>query len=78
MASAVFAAGGCIAAAGQASADPCSDVQVIFARGTFEPPGVVQTTALSIEDGRIAAIYIVRNPEKTKHLAHLLERAADA
>lgn len=40
VASAVFVAGGCIAAAGQASADPCSDVQVVFARGTFEPPGV--------------------------------------
>lgn len=40
VASAVFVAGGCIAAAGQASADPCADVQVVFARGTFEPPGV--------------------------------------
>ncbi|MBN3511124.1 cutinase family protein [Mycolicibacterium septicum] len=38
--SAVFVAGGCIAAAGQASADSCADVQVVFARGTFEPPGV--------------------------------------
>lgn len=40
VASSVFVAGGCIAAAGQASADSCADVQVVFARGTFEPPGV--------------------------------------
>lgn len=40
VASTVFAAGGAIASAGQASADPCADVQVIFARGTFEAPGV--------------------------------------
>jgi RNA polymerase sigma factor (sigma-70 family) len=31
--------------------------------------GVFQTTALDIRDGRIAAIYIVRNPEKLRHLA---------
>lgn len=40
VASSAFVAGGCIAAAGQASADSCADVQVVFARGTFEPPGV--------------------------------------
>lgn len=39
VASSVFVAGGCIAAAGQASAESCADVQVVFARGTFEPPG---------------------------------------
>ena len=26
-----------------ASADPCPDVEVVFARGTFEPPGVGDT-----------------------------------
>jgi RNA polymerase sigma-70 factor, ECF subfamily len=31
---------------------------------TLEPDGLPQTTALEIRDGRIAAIYIVRNPEK--------------
>jgi RNA polymerase sigma-70 factor (ECF subfamily) len=31
---------------------------------TLEPDGLPQTTALDIQDGRIAAIYIVRNPEK--------------
>lgn len=30
---------------------------------------VLQTTALEVEDGRIAAIYIVRNPDKLRHLA---------
>ncbi len=35
---------------------------------TLEADGELQTTALDIEDGRIAAIYIVRNPEKLRHL----------
>ncbi len=30
--------------------------------------GLLQTTALDIRDGRIAAIYIVKNPDKTAHL----------
>jgi RNA polymerase sigma-70 factor, ECF subfamily len=29
---------------------------------------VLQTTALQIEDGKIVAIYVVRNPDKVKHL----------
>ncbi len=33
-----------------------------------EPDGILQTTAFLIEDGRIAAIYIVRNPDKLRHL----------
>jgi cutinase len=40
VASAVFVAAGALAAAGPAAADPCPDVQVVFARGTFEPAGV--------------------------------------
>jgi len=35
---------------------------------TLEPGEVLQTTALEIEDGRITAIYVVRNPEKLGHL----------
>lgn len=31
--------------------------------------GLVQTTALEIRRGKIAAIYIVRNPDKLRHLA---------
>jgi RNA polymerase sigma-70 factor, ECF subfamily len=35
---------------------------------SLEADGELQTTALEIEDGKIAAIYVVRNPEKLKHL----------
>jgi hypothetical protein len=35
---------------------------------------VLQTTALDVRDGRIAAIYIVRNPDKLRHLATDLDR----
>jgi RNA polymerase sigma-70 factor (ECF subfamily) len=34
---------------------------------------VLQTTALAVEDGRITAIYIVRNPDKLRHVASFLE-----
>jgi len=33
------------------------------------PDGRIQTTALDVQDGRIRAIYIVRNPEKLAHVA---------
>lgn len=39
-AAAVFVAAGSLAVAGQASAAECPDVQLVFARGTFEAPGV--------------------------------------
>lgn len=35
---------------------------------TREADGELQTTAFEIEDGRIAAIYVVRNPDKLRHL----------
>jgi RNA polymerase sigma-70 factor (ECF subfamily) len=35
---------------------------------SLEADGELQTTALDIEDGKIAAIYVVRNPDKLKHL----------
>ena len=35
---------------------------------TLEADGELQTTALDIENGKIAAIYIVRNPDKLRHL----------
>jgi RNA polymerase sigma-70 factor (ECF subfamily) len=35
---------------------------------TREPDGELQTTALLIEDGRILAIYVMRNPDKLRHL----------
>ena len=35
---------------------------------TREADGEIQTTALDMEDGRIVGIYVVRNPDKLKHL----------
>jgi RNA polymerase sigma-70 factor, ECF subfamily len=35
---------------------------------TLEADGEIQTTALDIEDGKITAIYVVRNPDKLRHL----------
>lgn len=35
---------------------------------TIEGDGTMQTTALEIVDGKVAGIYIVRNPDKLKHL----------
>jgi RNA polymerase sigma-70 factor (ECF subfamily) len=35
---------------------------------TLEADGELQATALDIEDGKVAAIYVVRNPDKLKHL----------
>lgn len=35
---------------------------------TIEPGNVVQTTALQIENGKITAIYVVRNPDKLRHI----------
>jgi len=38
---------------------------------TLEQDGMVQTTTLDIEDGRVVGIYIVRNPDKLRHLSEL-------
>jgi RNA polymerase sigma-70 factor, ECF subfamily len=35
---------------------------------TIERGDILQTTALEIEDGRVVAVYIVRNPDKLKHM----------
>lgn len=35
---------------------------------TREADGELQTTALEIKDGKVAAIYVVRNPDKLAHL----------
>ena len=48
-------------------------VRIAFISGlpgfiTREADGELQTTALDIEDGKIAAIYVTRNPDKLKHL----------
>lgn len=36
---------------------------------TIEGDNTLQTTALQIEDGKIVAIYVTRNPDKLRHLA---------
>jgi RNA polymerase sigma-70 factor (ECF subfamily) len=48
-------------------------VRVCFVNGlpgfiSREADGELQTTALEIEDGKVTAIYVVRNPDKLKHL----------
>jgi RNA polymerase sigma-70 factor (ECF subfamily) len=35
---------------------------------TLESDGELQTTALEIEDGKVTAIYVMRNPDKLRHL----------
>ena len=35
---------------------------------TREADGELQTTALEIRDGQVAAVYVVRNPDKLRHL----------
>jgi RNA polymerase sigma-70 factor, ECF subfamily len=35
---------------------------------TLEADGELQTTALDIEDGKVTAIYVMRNPDKLRHL----------
>jgi RNA polymerase sigma-70 factor, ECF subfamily len=40
---------------------------------SLEEDGVVQTTALDIENGHIVGVYIIRNPEMLRYLAHLAD-----
>jgi RNA polymerase sigma-70 factor (ECF subfamily) len=35
---------------------------------SVEPDGMLQTTALQIDDGKVSAIYVVRNPDKLQRL----------
>jgi len=39
---------------------------------TIEPEGVLQTTALAIEEGRIVALYITRNPDKLRAIRRVV------
>lgn len=52
---------------------PSEFLRSVFINGlpgfiTREADGEIQTTALDLEDGMISAIYVVRNPDKLKHL----------
>ncbi|WP_022963757.1 sigma-70 family RNA polymerase sigma factor [Halopseudomonas pelagia] len=42
---------------------------------TIEQDGLPQITTLDVVDGRIQAVYVVRNPDKLKHLAEYLPAA---
>ena len=44
---------------------------------TREADGILQTTALQIENGKIAGVYVVRNPDKLRHLEHEAGDAPD-
>jgi len=35
---------------------------------TREPDGMLQTTALLIENDKVTAVYVMRNPDKLQHL----------
>ena len=35
---------------------------------TREADGELQTTALEIDEGKVTAIYVMRNPDKLRHL----------
>ena len=39
---------------------------------TIEQGDILQTTALQIENGHIVGVYVVRNPDKLKHMAETL------
>ena len=60
-----------IAPAGSASAEPCPDVEVVFARGTTEPPGVGRLgqnfvdTLRSHVGGKSVGVYPVNYPATT-------------
>lgn len=52
---------------------PSEFLRAVFINGlpgfiSREADGEIQTTAIDIEDGKISAIYVVRNPDKLKHL----------
>jgi RNA polymerase sigma-70 factor (ECF subfamily) len=36
---------------------------------TIERGDILQTTALEIADGQVVAVYVVRNPDKLRHMA---------
>lgn len=40
---------------------------------SYDRDGVLQTTAIAIEDGRITAVYITRNPDKLSQVMRTLE-----
>ncbi|HEY5148635.1 MAG TPA: cutinase family protein [Mycobacterium sp.] len=68
----------------QAAAQPCSDVEVVFARGTNEPPGVgivgqAFVDALSSQvGGRSVGVYAVNYPASDNYLSSAANGSDDA
>jgi cutinase len=69
---------------GAAFADPCSDAEVVFARGTGEPPGVGGTGQAFIDSltaqvsGRSVGVYPVNYPATDDYINSAKAGAADA
>jgi len=67
-----------------ASADPCPNVQVVFARGTNEPPGlgfvgqVFADSLIAQLPGRTVVVYAVNYPASDDYLTSASEGSADA
>ena len=70
--------------AAEATAQPCSDVEVVFARGTNEPPGVgivgqAFVDALSAQvGGRSVGVYAVNYPASDNYLSSAANGSDDA
>jgi cutinase len=70
--------------AAEAAAQPCSDVEVVFARGTNEPPGVgivgqAFVDALSAQvGGRSVGVYAVNYPASDNYLSSSANGSDDA
>ncbi|WP_246479319.1 sigma-70 family RNA polymerase sigma factor [Kaustia mangrovi] len=52
-------------------AAPCT-INGLPGWATVEHDGTLQTTALEIAGGRIAAVYVTRNPDKLRHVARMV------
>jgi RNA polymerase sigma-70 factor (ECF subfamily) len=50
------------------AADPLPYINGLPGFVTREPDGLLQTTALLVEQGMLRAIYVMRNPDKLRHL----------
>jgi cutinase len=67
-----------------ASADPCSNVEVVFARGTHEPPGVGEVGQAFVDSlssqarGRSVGVYAVDYPANDDYVRSAAQGADDA
>jgi hypothetical protein len=47
----------------------CAANSLAAGLSTIERGDILQTAALEIENGRVVAIYVVRSPDKLRHIA---------